>query len=1068
MALGFGFNKTKVLSSAEKFVQQGKLQNAITEYEKVVREDPKDLTVLNTIGDLNARIGQVDQAVTYFRRVGDAYATQGFTVKAIAMYKKLTKLSPTAIECVQKLAELYTQQGLYTDARSQYMHVADAHMRNGALESAAHIFQKLLELDPENASMQSKLADLYVRLGKKDEARNIYFRAAESLRQRNVLDACGEALGRVLQLDPQNGRALEMRGQVALETGDPASAIIYFEQLPDLDSRPASLRALLNCYLQQGRQEEAEPVARKLFTVHSDVSGMNSYAEMLIGNGNVAEALKLYDEFSDRLLATDPNALAVLHGSIARVKDDAAALDVLHKLFQKAGDTAYSGEIMELLAHACVQSGDLVRARDLYKELAEMEPENPLHTQNHKQVLARLGQDALVRPMSVEQGGKAFMVDELEPVETVLEQHYSDSVADALQTALTEAELFDSYNVPAKAIPPLESVLPLAPFDVRVNQRLASLYARSERFEDAARACSVLHTVYSAAGHTTEANQYADMAARYAEKAGIPVPQVTAEPAVAMTPLPDAAIEATEAFSASFEMPSAIEETAEPVPVEQGMVQEFTFDLPAEPDAVRPLPTPEVEPAAALSETHEFDLSDEWETIVSADIPPLTAAVPEVVPAVSDDAAFADVFEDVLEITPELTEEAVDPAQDIIDEARFYISQAMWAEAAAAIDNLAVQAPEHPLLVELHGQLPAKPEARSEAEFSIEVEPVLQADDAVFTALPAPEPRIAEFFFEPSTLDAVADQQSEPLLDVAPSLPTLSIAGDEPSILEVPLEPVALQAVSEPEPLLELPLATAVLPVTIVPPVVEPALPPVAAPVETPDKAADVLGNFVLDLEGSLGEDFVIGAKGKPTSAPEPAVAQVPAIATTPAPLRAVPQAAPAVQEIAAAISSEVAFASGPAPTAEEQETSTVLADMFAEFKDDVEEDSGAGEDPDTHYNLGVAFKEMGLLDEAIGELQKVALAIDHGQPFAQVMQAYTWLANCFVEKGVPEAALKWYDKALKLAPDGETSTAIHYELACAHELSGDRALALTNFMEVYGSNIDYRDVAERIKALKS
>src|SRR5512135_1829970 len=105
--LGFGFNKTKVLASAERYVQQGKLQNAIADYEKIAKEDPKDITVLNTIGDLYARLGQVDSAVTYFKKVGDYYATEGFTVKAIAMYKKLTKLNPTAIECVQKLADLY-------------------------------------------------------------------------------------------------------------------------------------------------------------------------------------------------------------------------------------------------------------------------------------------------------------------------------------------------------------------------------------------------------------------------------------------------------------------------------------------------------------------------------------------------------------------------------------------------------------------------------------------------------------------------------------------------------------------------------------------------------------------------------------------------------------------------------------------------------------------------------------------------------------------------------------------------------------------------------------------------
>ncbi len=61
MAFGFGFNKQKVLSAAEKFVQQGKLQNAIAEYEKILKADPKDLTVSNTVGDLYARLGRKRQ-----------------------------------------------------------------------------------------------------------------------------------------------------------------------------------------------------------------------------------------------------------------------------------------------------------------------------------------------------------------------------------------------------------------------------------------------------------------------------------------------------------------------------------------------------------------------------------------------------------------------------------------------------------------------------------------------------------------------------------------------------------------------------------------------------------------------------------------------------------------------------------------------------------------------------------------------------------------------------------------------------------------------------------------------
>src|SRR5437660_3485539 len=203
MAFGFGFNKQKVLSAAEKFVQQGRLQNAIAEYEKILKNDPRDLTVANTVGDLYARLGENDKAIACFKNVGDAYATQGFTVKAIAMYKKITKIK-TSLESVLKLAELYTQQGLFNDARSQYLQVAEEFLRGGELEQAVRIFQKILEMDPENVAMSVRLAEVYIRLGKKTDAWEIFAAAAESLRARGSRSGAEEILQRMLTLDPGN------------------------------------------------------------------------------------------------------------------------------------------------------------------------------------------------------------------------------------------------------------------------------------------------------------------------------------------------------------------------------------------------------------------------------------------------------------------------------------------------------------------------------------------------------------------------------------------------------------------------------------------------------------------------------------------------------------------------------------------------------------------------------------------------------------------------------------------------------------------------------------------------
>src|SRR5204862_1752330 len=184
--------------------------------------------------------------------------------KSIGMFKKVTKLSPHDIESVVRLADLYSQQGLYSDARSQYMVLADQYMKTGQNDSAAGIFKKMLELDPENTGMQTRLADIYLKLGKKDDAKSIFFKAAESLHARGSLDAADEALDRVLKIDPRSSEALILRAQVATESNKPEKASACLEKISDIDSRPEALNALLNALLQSGRIEDAAPIISKL------------------------------------------------------------------------------------------------------------------------------------------------------------------------------------------------------------------------------------------------------------------------------------------------------------------------------------------------------------------------------------------------------------------------------------------------------------------------------------------------------------------------------------------------------------------------------------------------------------------------------------------------------------------------------------------------------------------------------------------------------------------------------------------------------------------------------------
>jgi tetratricopeptide (TPR) repeat protein len=311
-------------------------------------------------------------------------------------------------------------------------------MKNGDLDQAVRLFQKVLEMDPENVPMRVKLAEVYVRLGKKKEAWEIFSAAAESLRGRGSLAAAEDILKRMLVLDPGNGYVLLLRGKAALESDDPKSAIGYLEKAPDLDSHPEGLCALLKAYLQTGNSTKAAPIAEKLLTVHNDPEGLFLLAEGCARLGQYHEALDVYTQHADRLLATDSTKLlASLHTMISHVRDDSGALDELLLLLNKAGESTHVNEVTELLAHSSVKDGNLTRARDLYQMLATTEPQNQMHMQNYQQVVERMGGAAPATGITAEEG--AVIVEELEATAPVIDQSYPDHVAIAVRSAVTDA-----------------------------------------------------------------------------------------------------------------------------------------------------------------------------------------------------------------------------------------------------------------------------------------------------------------------------------------------------------------------------------------------------------------------------------------------------------------------------------------------------------------------------------------------------------------------------------------------------------------------------------------------------
>ena len=159
-------------------------------------------------------------------------------------------------------------------------------------------------------------------------------------------------------------------------------------------------------------------------------------------------------------------------------------------------------------------------------------------------------------------------------------------------------------------------------------------------------------------------------------------------------------------------------------------------------------------------------------------------------------------------------------------------------------------------------------------------------------------------------------------------------------------------------------------------------------------------------------------------------------------------------------LAEQAPVANAPAMAGPDGEVS--LEDIFREFKKGVEQQLSA-EDYETHSNLGIAYKEMGLIDEAIAEFQLASK--DPGR----AVECCSMLGLCFLEKGMPQLAIKWYRKGLETRDiKEEESVGLLYDLGGVYQSTGDLDNAYRTFLDVYGLDAGFRHVAEKVRELEA
>ncbi|MEJ7622800.1 MAG: tetratricopeptide repeat protein [Pyrinomonadaceae bacterium] len=139
------------------------------------------------------------------------------------------------------------------------------------------------------------------------------------------------------------------------------------------------------------------------------------------------------------------------------------------------------------------------------------------------------------------------------------------------------------------------------------------------------------------------------------------------------------------------------------------------------------------------------------------------------------------------------------------------------------------------------------------------------------------------------------------------------------------------------------------------------------------------------------------------------------------------------------------------------------ISEIRSEFGIDAGDESAT--DFDTHYQTGIAYQEMGLMEDAIREFQDAINLTTPHDGTRRFFQCANLLGHCFLHDGMAKHAITWITRALETPEvSDDEHHGLWYELALAHAADGDDDAAGRYFEKIYAENVDFRDVGARIR----
>lgn len=496
-------DKNAIIRDAQKYTARGQIDKAITEWQKLLKETPNDGNIYNTIGDLYLRIKAQKEAIESYRKAAGIFQRDGFSLKAMALYKKIININPHNIDALISMAELNAERGLIGNANENYLAVAEYYTKEGSVSKALEIYERMVNLNPSNINLKLKLAEMYIKEGFPDDGVNKYIEAACAYIDKGDIQKAKDIYNKVIGYRPKNLDALKGLCNIYHKEGASKEAYETIKKAVDLfPHRKEVLLLYGKAAFHIDRLDEAKDIFLKLLNTDPENEEAREFlARVYLKEGNKEASLEEFRTVLDGLIKRDEleSATALLQEMIDVDPENPNLHNSLIDIYRKLGKEEDIKKEYEYLVSIYIKQGDSEKATNILKTLIVMDPANTEFRRKLEEIERAIPEEAPSISTLEERpfGEKAIEEEAIKIAPEKVEVKSEEEV-------FTEADVYMRYGLAEKAIEILRAFLDRNPESIKGHIMLKDTFKAQGMKDEFIEECLTLSDIYQKAHREEE------------------------------------------------------------------------------------------------------------------------------------------------------------------------------------------------------------------------------------------------------------------------------------------------------------------------------------------------------------------------------------------------------------------------------------------------------------------------------------------------------------------------------------------------------------------------------------